>query len=254
MLTLIGPPGTGKSDTIRWLADTTARMLRTSGNALAVNAVALFDENLGKSPKLVKELFADITLSASRRLTFVLIDDAETIFLARQTALAKNGDPSDVAKATTEFLHGLDDLRFGNVIILTTLNLDGVVDFAVEDRSDLILRFALPSYEQRLAILRKVLKGLVSERVLVTLAKATEGWSGRRLSKLEMLAYIKGTAKELEALTPENFLSAVGPMSGCDVGSDEQTTPEMQEEDECTTRSSLNKFLAVITPRKSRWS
>src|SRR5688572_30012369 len=36
MLVFYGPPGTGKSDTIRMIADTTARMHRTSGKAPAL--------------------------------------------------------------------------------------------------------------------------------------------------------------------------------------------------------------------------
>jgi len=253
LLVFYGPPGTGKSDTKYWLADRAARMLGTSGNALVVQAAPLFDENLGRSQKLIKELFADIALSARRGLTFVLIHDAETLFLSRSHSFAKNGDPSDVAKATTEFLHGLDRLRYGNVIILASLNLDGVVDPAIESRSDLVIRFALPDAAQRFAILAKQMRGLAGERVFAALTRATEGWNGRKINQLEMLAYINGTADELEALTPENFLRAAGLMPDSDVGRDEQPTPEVQEENECT-RLSPNPFMRVITRQKNRWS
>jgi SpoVK/Ycf46/Vps4 family AAA+-type ATPase len=252
IMTLLGPPGTGKSDTVRWLGDAIMRRLNTQGKGLVINATRLFDDRLGQSPKLVEELQADIELSASRGVTIVILDDAESLYMSRQQSLGKKGDPTDVAKATTALLHGLDRLRYNaNVLQFATLNMADVVDEAIESRSDLILNFALPNAEQRLAILGNLMKGLAGERVLDALVAATEGRSGRELSKLEMLAYVEGTADNPEDLTERDFLSAVGLTPDSVVSSDEQQIPELKEEEACK-RSSTNGYLGAAIPQKSK--
>jgi len=255
LMTLKGPPGTGKSDTVRWAGDAVVRMLRTQGNGLVINAQALFDEHLGKSPKLVAEILEDIQLSARRGPTVVIWDDAESLFVSRRQSLDSH-DPTDCVRVTTTLLHGLDRLRYeANVLQFATLNIEGVVDEAIVSRCDLVLPFELPTYDERLAILQRLLKGLAGESVLPILTDATEDKSGRELGKIEMLAFLAGTADTPEKLTAEDFLSAVGLTLDSVVGIDEPITPEkVKEEEEPCMNSSNNGYPVVAIPRKSRWS
>jgi AAA+ superfamily predicted ATPase len=208
IIILNGPPGVGKSDTIRWGADALVRKFATRGNALVINVAGLMDEHLGRSQKNVAELIDTIAFSADKYLTLVLLDDAEAYFMSRKQSIDSN-DPTDVAKATTEFMHGMDRLRFNpNVVQYATLNIEDLVDEAIHDRCDVVISFELPNLEARTAILARKVKGLAGERVLEELAAATEGKSGRKLNKINLHAYIHGTADTLEGLTEEDYLHA----------------------------------------------
>jgi SpoVK/Ycf46/Vps4 family AAA+-type ATPase len=205
-----GPPGVGKSVAIRWAADALVRELHTTGNALVVRAANLSDEHLGRSQKNVEEFFDTIAFSARNKITPIIIDDAESVCMSRQQSVNSN-DPTDVVKATIAFFQGMDRLRFNpNVVQYAALNIEGLVDPAILSRSDVAIPFELPNLEARIAILARKVKGLAGERVLRELAAATEGKSGRDLNKINLLAYLHGTAKTLEDLTEDDYLRAVG--------------------------------------------
>ncbi len=210
LIIIPGPPGVGKSVIIRWAADALVRELHTTGNALVVKASNLMDELLGKSQKNVDELFDTLAFSASKKLTTFLTDDAESLYMSRQQSV-KSNDPTDVVKATIALFQGMDRLRYNpNVVQYAALNIEGLVDPAIMSRSDVVIPFELPNLEARSAILARKVKGLAGERVLKELAAATEGKSGRDLNKINLLAYLQGTAKTLEDLTEADYLRAVG--------------------------------------------
>jgi SpoVK/Ycf46/Vps4 family AAA+-type ATPase len=255
VLTLNGPPGTGKSDTVRWVADTTIRMHRTRGNAVVIHADALVDQHLGNSQKLVAKLFADLKGAASRSPLVVILDDAETLCLSRAQSLA-NGDPSDVSKATTALFQGIDKLRFtSNALLFFTMNMEGVVDRAIASRSDLVLPFRLPTTSERRTMLKRRLTGGAGERVLEELTAAPEGKSGRELSRITMLAYVYGSTRTREDLTEADYLRAVGllpptaePEGTAEVVQQDVNTNGKVEGKEPSRKSSANG----LSPRK-RW-
>lgn len=249
-----GPPGTGKSVSVRWAASALMRMHSLTGNGLVIHVPALFDQHLGNSARRVAALLEDIKLSARRFPTFVLLDDAEALFLSRQQSIASN-DPTDVVRVATTLFQGLDALRFEPVILYATLNIQGLIDEAIESRCDYILTFGLPTYEARLAILQTKVKGSAGERVLNELATATEGWSGRDLNKITLKAFLKGTATTREELTEEDYLRAVSLTPGSEFTQalQESMNTEVKEEEPCK-RLSTKKFQAGASPRKRRWS
>jgi ATP-dependent 26S proteasome regulatory subunit len=251
LMTINGLPGTGKSDAVRWAGDAAIRNLGGEGNGLIINAEALFDEHLGQSQKLVAQLFEEISFSAARVNTVVIWDDADGIFLSRERSLS-SGDPTDVMKATTALLHGLDRLRFENVLQYATVNIQGVVDEAIASRSDYLLHFALPGLRARYAILENLLMGTAGQGVCEALAEATEGWSGRALSRINLLAFLTGIGRTVEELTAQDYLAAVGLLHG-DETREGAVEEDVRHEDEplCTMKSLVNGFQAV-SPRTSR--
>jgi SpoVK/Ycf46/Vps4 family AAA+-type ATPase len=244
-----GPPGTGKSDFVRWGASAVISILSTTGNGLVIHVPALFDSHLGRSPKLVEELLEHVKLSARRGPTFLILDDAEALFMSRRQIIATQ-EPTDVIRVATTLFAGLDRFRSEpNVILYATLNIQEACDEAIESRCDYILSFDLPSYDARYAILGNSLKGTAGERVLGALAEATEGWSGRDLNKITVKAFVMGTAATPDELTEQDYLRVVGLVSASDVV--DEVIPEMQEEDICT-RSYLNGFPVAASPQKNK--
>jgi SpoVK/Ycf46/Vps4 family AAA+-type ATPase len=222
LIVLSGPSGTGKTVTAKWIGDAWVRAMAVPGNGIVIKSPRLFSENLGKSPQLAAALMEGIEVSARNRPTVAIFDDAETILLSRQHSLESH-DPTDVMKVTTAIFHGLDQLRYNRqVLMFATLNMQHVVDPAVEDRSDLYVPFYLPNLYQRTMILRNKVQGTAGERVLTTLAAATEGKSGRQLAKINMMAYVYGTADTPKETTEADYLRAVGLTPGTEAT---QTTP-----------------------------
>src|SRR5688572_4257768 len=72
LMMLTGDPGTGKSDSVRWAADAVIRKFGAKGIALIINPAGLMDEHLGKSQKLVEDLFTTIDFYARKYLTVII--------------------------------------------------------------------------------------------------------------------------------------------------------------------------------------
>jgi AAA+ superfamily predicted ATPase len=249
LMLVIGPPGTGKSDTVRGIASTITRSLSIAGNGLDIRVSALFHEELGRSAKQVDKLLDDIRLSARKCVTFVLLDDAESLFMDRRHTL-ETKVPGDVITVATTLFKGLDSFKFEpNVIMFATLNIEGAVDEAILSRADHIIPFGLPTHEARFQILRKLLTGTPGELVLEKLSEATEGWSGRDLKKIPLKAFLFGTAETPDELTADDYLRAVGLNST----SIELVDPihEIAKEDICTSLSP-SRSLAATLPRSNK--
>ena len=247
LLILTGPPGTGKSDTVRGVASTSTRALAITGNALDIRVSALYSEELGRSAKQVQKLLEDIRLSARKCVTFVLLDDAESLFMDRRHTL-ETKVPGDVITVATTLFKGLDSFKFEpNVIMFATLNIEGAVDQALLDRADHIIPFGLPTHEARFQILRNLLTGTAAEQVLEKLAEETCGWSGRALTKIPLKAFLFGTAETPDELTADDYLRAVG----LSTGSSDVIDPihETIKEEICVSLSP-SRFLAATLPRK----
>ena len=169
----------------------------------------------------------------------------------------KNGDPSDLLRVTAALAKGFDDLRgVNNVLMYATCNLPEMIDEAIITRSDHVIHFALPTFgEARLAVLRQAVTGLAGERVLPQLAAATDGWSGRELSKITYKAYVFGTVDQREELTEEDFLRAVGLMPEPVTSVEEERYEAgdegtMEREDVGCTSISNNGYQEAAFPRR----
>jgi SpoVK/Ycf46/Vps4 family AAA+-type ATPase len=142
-----------------------------------------------------------------------------------------------------------------NVLQIATGNFTGVLDPAIIDRIDHIITFHLPTLAQRREILRQKVQGLAGERVLEELAAATEGWSGRRLAKIVMQAYLVSTARTRAEMTAADFLRAVGLTPDPLTSVEEAVQPAAQgetigKEDEGWQSASGNRYPQEAYPHR----
>ena len=109
------------------------------GHLIEVNAHSLFSKYFSESGKLVSKLFSKISEIAEdeNELTFILIDEVESLTAARKAAVA-GSEPADAIRAVNALLTHLDALkRRPNVMVLCTSNLPEAVDVAFVDRADI---------------------------------------------------------------------------------------------------------------------
>ena len=109
------------------------------GHLIEVNAHSLFSKYFSESGKLVSKLFSKISEIAEdeSELTFILIDEVESLTAARKAAVA-GSEPADATRAVNALLTHLDALkRRRNVMVLCTSNLPEAVDVAFVDRADI---------------------------------------------------------------------------------------------------------------------
>ena len=169
---LHGPPGTGKTSLCQALANTLAARLghvyANGAQLVEVNAHSLFSRWFSESGKLVAKLFARIheMVEDETTLTFVLLDEVESLTAARGAAVA-GAEPSDAVRVVNALLTQIDALRSRpNVMILTTTNITNAVDTAFIDRADIKAYIGLPSEHARYDILRSCVDELCASGVI----------------------------------------------------------------------------------------
>jgi SpoVK/Ycf46/Vps4 family AAA+-type ATPase len=256
-----GLPGVGKTDLVRVAADAAVRNCGdgVEGNGLVVATESLFHHHLGQSAKQVKTLLGDIALSASKKRTVVLFNDAEGLFMSRTQSMASH-DTTDLVRVATTLFQGLDELRgHPNLIMFATLNLlSEVLDEALVSRKAYILNVALPTYEERRAILVNELAGMASDRLLERLAEATEGKSGRDLVGIKQQAFLSGTGSPQE-LREEDFLAVLGlapePITSVEEtpsGAAVESTESIGKEEAVCQIESSNESPQAVSLRRSK--
>ncbi|OIR59103.1 MAG: pachytene checkpoint protein 2 [Amphiamblys sp. WSBS2006] len=165
MVLLHGPPGTGKTSLSRALFNKVAiQNAHLSFSYLEINCQALFSKWFSESGKKIARLFAEIqSLSDDKRkVVFVLVDEIESLTLARSTALGGN-EPSDSIRAVNTLLTQLDRLtEKNNVIVIGTTNLLHAIDDAFLSRVDISVEIEPPSHRAAYNILVSCIKELAS--------------------------------------------------------------------------------------------
>jgi SpoVK/Ycf46/Vps4 family AAA+-type ATPase len=197
VILLVGEPGTGKTSLARGLASKTAGLLKAKKlSYLEVEPHSLGSSALGKTQKAVTELFGE-TISEHAQVgpTFVLLDEVETLIVAR-SKLSFEANPIDVHRATDAALVQLDYLgdAFPNLLIVATSNFPQAIDAAFLSRSDMILSVPLPDKAACHEIICDALKGLsksfarvkdlLQSRELTEIAEICVGMDGRQIRKM----------------------------------------------------------------------
>ncbi|XP_023000731.1 pachytene checkpoint protein 2 homolog [Cucurbita maxima] len=101
-------------------------------------------------------------------LVFVLIDEVESLAAARKAALS-GSEPSDSIRVVNALLTQIDKLKSSpNVVILTTSNITAAIDIAFVDRADIKAYVGPPTLQARYEILRSCLQELLRTGILTT--------------------------------------------------------------------------------------
>jgi ATPase family AAA domain-containing protein 3A/B len=189
-LLLYGPPGTGKTLFARTLA-------RQSGLDYAIMTGGDVGP-LGKDA--VDELNKLFKWAAGRKNGLILFIDEADAFLRQGRGLtpgAAGGMSEDMRNVLSAFLHhtGTESNR---IMVVLATNCRDVLDRAVLDRMDEQFEFPRPGFDQRVQMLNMFMKEHITDRMAIDpeideeyiaeVARKTEGFSGRQISKL-VLAY-----------------------------------------------------------------
>ncbi|VDK48496.1 unnamed protein product [Anisakis simplex] len=202
LILLHGPPGTGKTSLCKGLAQKLSIRLNKRYKQsvfVEINSHSLFSKWFSESGKLVQKMFDHIEELAddNKTLIFVLIDEVESLSMARAGALNRN-EPGDAVRAVNALLTQIDRIRrFPNVLVLTTSNISKSLDEAFIDRADISRFVGHPSVYAVYAILLSCIQEMQRVSAL--------GLSGRALRQLPVLAYSKTNS---ESITIEQCLDA----------------------------------------------
>jgi ATPase family AAA domain-containing protein 3A/B len=186
-LMLHGPPGTGKTMFAKNLAKNSGLeyAILTGGDVAPLGKDAVTE---------IHKLFD--WAHTSRKGLMIFVDEADAFLRNRETEKISE----DQRNALNAFLYrtGTESDKF---MMVYATNKPSQFDSAITDRTDAMVEFALPSGEERLKMINMYMKKYLSEppstwskKVAVdeaiteveiaNVAKQTEGWSGREISKL----------------------------------------------------------------------
>jgi ATPase family associated with various cellular activities (AAA) len=179
-----GPPGCGKTMTLKTLAaNTPAKFISVLGTA---------DVNDGM-------LRNALDLAQNCTPAVVLLEDLDRMVQAEGVSMS-------------HFLNLLDGLKVLNgVLVIATCNEPDKLDPALihrPSRFDRVWRFDLPRYEQRLELLRKKGRTFFSQSALETVARQSEGFSMAYVQEIIVSALLECAHDEADP-TDEHLLKSL---------------------------------------------
>jgi AAA family ATPase len=192
-----GPPGTGKTMTAKALAN------EASVPFLSVKSTKLIGEHVGDGARKIHELY-----DRARQLApcIVFIDEFDAIALDRSFQDLR-GDVSEIVNALLTELDGIQ--KNDSICTIAATNRVDLLDSSIRSRFEEEIEFTLPSYEERLEILKRNLEDfpLDVKANLDVISKYTEGFSGRDLvEKIIKSALHKAIADGKEVIETEDLI------------------------------------------------
>ncbi len=166
-----GPPGTGKTMMARALA------CETDVPILLTKATELIGLHVGDGARRIHQLYS---LAKDTSPSIIFIDELDAIALDRKYQSIR-GDVSEVVNALLSELDGLSTKK--GIVTICATNAPSLLDSAVRNRFEEEIPFNLPTYQERLDILKLYSKKTPVQITadLLKIAKETKDFSGREL-------------------------------------------------------------------------
>ncbi|ORE10443.1 AAA-domain-containing protein [Rhizopus microsporus var. microsporus] len=192
---LFGPPGTGKT----MLAKAVAK--ESGSRMLDIQASDVYDMYVGQGEKNVKAIF-----SLARKLSpcVVFIDEVDSLMNKRGSDYSSKSHREIINQFMVEW-DGLSSNNQG-VIVMAATNRPFDLDDAVLRRMPRRILVDLPNAEDRLEILKILLKDEQYEVPLLEIAKSTEHYSGSDLKNVCVTAALKAIQEQVNAKTNNSII------------------------------------------------
>jgi len=187
---LFGPPGTGKTMLAKAVAT------QSGANFINISMSSIASKWFGEGEKYVKAAF---TLASKIAPTVIFVDEVDSILGKRD----RPGEHEAMRKIKNEFMSNWDGLRTKSnerVLVMGATNRPFDLDDAVLRRLPRRIMVDLPSAENRIKILKVILKNedLSSDFDFEKLSFMTEGFSGSDLKNLCIAAAYQPIREILE--------------------------------------------------------
>ncbi|KAF5360348.1 hypothetical protein D9756_004938 [Leucocoprinus leucothites] len=201
---LFGPPGCGKTMLAKALAK------ESGATFINIAASVLTNKWYGESNKLVAGLFS---LARKVQPSIIFIDEIDS-FLRERT----KGDHEVTGMMKAEFMTLWDGLTSttDRILVLGATNRPNDIDSAILRRMPKRFAVGLPNFDQRLKILKLMLKDtqIAYDFSMTTLAELTEGHSGSDLRELCRNAAMVPVREFMRSAEGNEELLAKGQLEG----------------------------------------
>lgn len=165
-----GDVGTGKTVTAECAADRLTRDMGKEGFLLKLSTRVRGKGLHGEMSQLIQDAFENLTNQAGkRRLSFLLIDEADSIASLRSTEQMHQEEKA----AVNTLIQKIDEIRQvgGRAVVFLCTNRAAIIDQAVVRRAALHIEFFRPNREECLKLLEHDLQGIgLKEKELEELA------------------------------------------------------------------------------------
>ncbi|MDD9858144.1 MAG: ATP-binding protein [Gammaproteobacteria bacterium] len=154
-----GDVGTGKTVTAECAANRLTREMRKEGFLLKLSTRVRGRGLHGEMSQLIQDAFENLTTQAGKkRLSFLLIDEADSIASLRSTEQMHQEEKAAVNTLTQK----IDEVRQsgGRAVVFLCTNRANVIDQAIVRRSALHIEFRRPNEQECLELLAHDLDGL----------------------------------------------------------------------------------------------
>lgn len=153
-----GDVGTGKTVTAECSADRLTRELGKEGFLLKLSTRVRGRGLHGEMSQLIQDAFENLkTQAGKKRLSFLLIDEADSISSQRSTEQMHQEEKA----AVNTLIQKIDEIRSvgGRAVVFLCTNRADVIDQAVVRRAAMHVEFSRPDREECLKLLQQDLKG-----------------------------------------------------------------------------------------------
>ncbi len=186
-----GDVGTGKTVTAECAANRLTKDMGKEGFLLKLSTRVRGKGLHGEMSQLIQDAFENLTTQAGKkRLSFLLIDEADSIASLRSTEQMHQEEKA----AVNTLIQKIDEIRQvgGRAVVFLCTNRANVIDQAIVRRAALHLEFARPNKEECLKLLTHDLEGIgltpeeLSELASLTSAGGHHGGNGYTFSDFRL--------------------------------------------------------------------